>query len=121
MVTSSAWNWPPTDTPLFETAGRNQYRLMLRQSLVPVAWEVWTEYPPADYPSKCLHKVPGTFIEQWIQMEGSVFSQKWPATATFEALFSPPPVGLDMSLADVIDGNNGRTKMPVHNDSPPAQ
>jgi hypothetical protein len=45
------------------TAVRYQYQLMLWQTLVPVAWEVWTGYPPADYPSKYLYKVPGTFIE----------------------------------------------------------
>jgi hypothetical protein len=51
-------------------------------------------------------------------MAGSMFSQKWPATATFEALFSAPPAGLGVSLADVINGTNGWTKMRVHNDSP---
>lgn len=48
---------------------------------------------------------------------GSVFSQKWPATATFEALFSAQPTGLGVPLSDVINGTNGWTKMRAHNDS----
>jgi len=120
MITSGAWNWSPTDSPQYVTAGQYQYQLSLWQTLVPVAWQLWTGTfgPPDGYPREYVYQEPGTYTEYWLLMVGSEVTWKVPATGTFGALFSPPPVGLGVSIADVVNGVNGWTKLPLSYDDP---